>query len=49
MGKTLIFHFNVNIHEKNGTREASPGNREIQIIKVQIIELRLYNVWLCFQ
>ena len=25
-GKTLMFCFNVNIHEKNGTREASPDN-----------------------
>ena len=32
----------INIHEKNGTRVASLDNQEIWIIRVWVIEVRLY-------
>ena len=31
------------MHEKCGTREASPDNRNIRIVDVRIIEVRLYS------
>ena len=31
------------MHEKCGTREASPDNRNIRIVEVRIIDVRLYS------